>query len=288
MSIANFFAFGKRSAAGDELFLDRIKNQSDIWNSAMSDPEHNIICCPQNSSLGEDISRDQMMSHVLIPDRKAGEFKTLKGEQVCLIDSEIVCGLGFTETRKLKILSTETASDFFGNTITVFKVSRPLVGGLISPDESDEISVPVMLKYVTVMKTFPEAESSFVQLDEYLKKVNFVGNQSDDGFSKVTPSLKAALHLRWMRTTDRFRRSASLTQCIGSIANSASSKQIMGQIVESYIMHTLYGTVYPWTTRTLQYQRVRLNPLYEYVKECTQADLQIPPEFQTNQVSEGE
>jgi hypothetical protein len=53
-----------------------------------------------------------------------------------------------------------------------------------------------MFKYIAILRSFPEVESVFYHLDDYIKKINIVGQQTEDGYSRITPSLRYASMLR--------------------------------------------------------------------------------------------
>lgn len=172
-------------------------------------------------------------------------------------------------------------TDSCGNFATVFKLSRPLVGGIAAPEEADEISLQVMFKFVAILRSFPEAESTFVKLDEYLKEVNFVGNQSRDGFSRITPSFSASLRSRWEKASDRLSRVAALTVALG--ADQETAKQLIGQIVESYMLHNVAHTMGPWLSSLHAKQNNLLDQVLRVVKPCSQADLGVAPELEAPQ-----
>jgi len=262
----------------DDSFVDLLRQHPDLWREAFTGS--NILCCPVSVSLGDDVMREQLMSHVLIPDRVPGEYTTLRGERVHMTGNELVCGMGFPEARKVRVLMVTQLSDSMwgGKTITVYRLSRPLVGGLAAPEEADEVSLAVMFKYIAVMRSFPEAESAFTGLDEFLKEVNFVGRQSTDGFARIKPSLASSLQHQWKKTTDKLVRAGALSNCMSN--DSDAAKQQIGQIVESYMMHGVAGTVYPWICEHNQAADESILSVIAATQACTQTDLGIRLELQ--------
>ena len=269
---------GGRSKNPDDFFIDMMRTHGDIWKECFTG--YNVICCPASTSLGDSISREHLLSHVLIPDtRVAGNYTTLRGETVAMNGFELVCVAGFAENRHVKILNTSQISDpLSGHSTTVYYISRPLVGGVIAPEGVDEISQQAMFRYVAVLRSFPEAEGAFTQLDDFVKEVIFVSEQSKDGFSRVSPSLSVSLQAQWSRTVDRLIRSGSLSYTLDS--NSDTLRSQIGQIIESYIMHGVYRAVYPWLQQVHRKASLAQWRTIVYMKPATMSDIGIRPEFQ--------
>jgi hypothetical protein len=129
-----------------------------------------------------------------------------------------------------------------------------------------------------VLRSFPEAESAFVALDDYIKEVNFVGSQSPDGFSRVSPSLAQSLQWQWQRTTDRLIRSGALLYALDSCSEVLRGQ--IGQIIESYLMQGVFNTVYPWLQAEHREQDAALLRTMRHMRAATMADLGVRPEFQ--------
>jgi hypothetical protein len=231
-----------------------------------------------SSSLRDDISKEQLMSHILVPQRSSGEFKTVRGENVSFSGNELLCGAGFTERREVKVLSICQIADVNGKVATVFRINRPFIGGVVAPDDSDEVSLQSMFKYVAVLRSFPEVESSFILLDDYIKEINFVGSKSTDGFSRIQPSLAASLQLQWQRATNKLSKVNALIVALGTGPD--ATKRLIGQIVESYLMHAVSATVYPWVCMHRAEQDKEIFEFMESLQYHTQSDLGISPEFQ--------
>lgn len=251
--ILDFFSITptkKRSPVGnDDAFIDVLKQHVDLWKEIFVGDC--IVCCPVSTSIGtEVIPREQLMAHILVPGRIPGEFISLNGLHVHISSNFLVCGSGFKEARKVKILSVSQLTDSWGKSVTTYQTSRPLIGGLSSsPEEADEMSSILMFKYVAALRSYPELETAFGSLDEYLREVKMLGKMSGlEGFSKVKPSLSSALKLQWQKTCDRIGRTGALVATLGGGDAEAARLQI-GQIIESYMMHALVEVVYPWLCR---------------------------------------
>ena len=268
-----------RITGSDDSFIEALKLYPELWRDLFTDSK--VLCCPVSGSLKDEITKDQLLSHVLVHQRVGGEFKTTRGENVYLLGSELVCGSGFAEPREVRILSVSQISDSNGKTATLFRISRPLVGGIGAVEGSDEMSLQTVFRYMTILRSFPETEGTFVALDEYIKEINYLGVQSPDGLSRIQPSLAVSLQLRWQRATDRLCRCSALTASIGS--SSHSSKQLIGQVLESYLLHHVADVVYPWICSCRTQQDVRIYNYMETLRYHTQSDLGISSELQSSQ-----
>lgn len=269
----------KKGTGNDEPFIDALKLYPDLWRDLFL--ESNIICCPISGSLRDDVTKDQLLSHILVHQRIGGEYKTSRGQHVSLSGSELICGAGFVEPREVKVISISEITDSNGKTATMFRISRPLVGGVSAPEDSDEINLQATFRYLTVLRSFPEAESCFIVLDDYIREINFVGSKSLDGFSRIQPSLAASLQLQWQHATEKLCKCSALVSTLG---NGGDTKRLIGQIIESYLIHSVSQTVYPWMCT---HRAEEDNETYSYMETLryhTQSDLGISSELQCCQI----
>jgi hypothetical protein len=265
----------KKGTSNEEPFIDALKLYPELWRDLFL--ESNIICCPVSGSLRDDITKDQLLSHILVHQRIGGEYKTSRGQHVSLSGSELICGAGFAEPREVKVISISEITDSNGKTATMFRISRPLVGGVVAPEDSDEITLQATFRYLTVLRSFPEAESCFIVLDDYIREINFVGSKSLDGFSRIQPSLAASLQLQWQHATEKLCKCSALVSTLG---NGSDTKRLIGQIIESYLIHSVSHTVYPWMCT---HRAEEDNQTYTYIETLryhTQSDLGISSELQ--------
>lgn len=276
----DFFSFDSKKGSyglsnADDLFINLMKQDAIIWNQVIT--TSNVLCCPLSCSLSGEISRKQLLAHVLVPANDSGDYTTLGGEKVFMKGSELFCGSGFTEPRRVKVLSCSEMIDD-GKSATIYYLSRPLVGGIAAPDDADEITHQFMLKCVAVLRSFPVAEIVFVALDDYIQEVNFVGLHSSDGFNRVSPSLAQSIHAQWQRATDRLIQSETLSFALDSSISIARNQ--IGQIIESYLMQGVYNTVYPWLQLTHSPKNEDITNVISLLKTITMSDIGLPVEFQ--------
>ena len=269
-----------RASGTDDTFSDAAKLYPDLWGELFTGS--NVICCPISGSLADSMTKDLLMSHILIPQRVGGEFKTILGEHVYMSGNQLLCGAGFLEQREVNIISVDEITDSSGKVATMLRINRPLVGGIVALDDAEEISLRAMFKYMAVLRSFPEAESSFIVLDDYIKEINYVGSKSVDGFSRIQPSLAVSLQLQWERATEKLCRINALVSALGGGFD--NTKRMIGQILESYLMYAVSGTVYPWMCSLLALDDKRLYEYLETLQHYTQSDLGIPPALQCCQI----
>lgn len=263
-----------------DIFIDALRRYPDLWNDACNGSK--VICCPTSISLGnETMSKEHLMSHILVADRKPGDYTTLNGEKVTMSGNDLICVSGFSDDRHVRILMVEDLRDpVSGKVVTLYRTMRPLKGGITPPEEADEICIDMVYKYILILRSFPGAETIFNTLDEYLTQVNFVGQQSRDGFSNISPSLASSLKVRWKHVTDRFVR---LNILLSNDKN--NSKNQLGQIIESYMMNKIHRAVYKWICEKHYFNdRLVVNVIEKIRWTYAQSDLGIRPEFQTSQI----
>ena len=269
----------RRITGNDDSFVDALKLYPDLWRDVFV--SSNIICCPISGSLKDEITEEQLLSHVLVQQRTEGEYRTLRGEHVHLSGSDLIFDNNVDEPRIVKVMSRSETTDSNGNSATVFRISRPLLGGIVAPEDSDQISMQAIFKYLTVLRSFPEAESTFMALDDYIKEINFVGSKSLDGFSRIKPSLTISLRLQWKRATDKLCRCKNLVATLGNSVD--VTRRLIGQIIESYLMHSVADTVYPWVCVCNAEKDKSIYNYMQTLRYHTQSDLGIASTLQCNQ-----
>jgi hypothetical protein len=266
----------------DSTFASQVRNYPDLWNCLFE--ENRILLCPISKSLGtDDFNKKMIMSHILEPDRIGGEYKTLRNERVSMEGTELVCGAGFVEPRRVKVQNVEQVEDPVTNiSFVVFIISRPLSGGLLAPEEADHMTIQMMFKYMAFIRSFPDAEVILAELDAFLKNVNFVGMQHVDNLSRITPSLRHSLHSHWSKVVTRLSRcgGAGGIGSMGFGSDSTSSLLFLSQVIESYMMHTIGGVVMQWMNSVCSNISHNVRNAIQRLKLLTIADYGIHPEFQ--------
>ena len=80
----NYFSvFGrKEELKHNDFFIHAMQKRfPDLWQFVTESCDR-VVCCPLGSSLDEEIRRDDMERHVLMPLSGAGEFVSLRGDKV--------------------------------------------------------------------------------------------------------------------------------------------------------------------------------------------------------------
>ena len=145
--------------------------------------------------------------------------------------SHIICGRGFQESRKVKILSTGALSPVMWNLkseVRWYVISRPLLGGLNQPESPDEISSSMMHKYVATLRSFPEIESIFSYINESIKHIKIKydallpssaaasssASEDDSFLISEYSALVVDVKLLWSTSSDRIMKSSTLTSTL--------------------------------------------------------------------------
>jgi hypothetical protein len=98
------------------------------------------------------------------------------------------------------------------------RLSRPLVGGIKAPEESDEVDADSARKYVTILRSYPEVETIFKEMDAFIAEVNFVGENSEDGFKRILPSLEGCVLAQWQTSVEKLVHSRCFAYSFGSVS----------------------------------------------------------------------
>ena len=205
----------------EESFIQILRcNNADVWKSIF-DKKDRIICCPISNSLGsESFPKDYLLSHIIEEGSMAGEYCTLNNQTVHVSGSYLICGAGFKESRKVKILSFQHIN--YNNVrAAVYFINRPLIGGLLSPEESEEISKQMMSKYIATLRSFPELESSFKYLSDKVKliKTNYLNITKDikKDYNDLRNLLIKDLKDLWLQISNKILQTGDLTSILSGL-----------------------------------------------------------------------
>jgi hypothetical protein len=83
--ILNLLSFWekKESLRSNDYFLEMMQRYKDLWEVAQLGS--NVVCCPVTSSITiDDIRREILSMHILIPCGSPGEFVSMNGDKVVL------------------------------------------------------------------------------------------------------------------------------------------------------------------------------------------------------------
>ena len=80
--------------------------------------------------------------------------------------------------------------------MTVLHISRPLEGGIEIPDDPSEIDVATFRKYTAILRSFPENELVFHQLNETINQVHKICAH-EKVYARYKETLPASLRQEW-------------------------------------------------------------------------------------------
>lgn len=283
----------------DLLFLYILRTRHTVlWREALR--RGCVIVAPRSTSLGAErcTSSAEAEAHILVPRwevggesvcEDAGSFVPLRGDarsDVSIVGSELVAsGPVYQGGRRVRIVGIEdvrvcgnteqgggTLSQVFTSDVETFavavrvlRVSMPLVGGIPAPDEIDELDASHVVKCVALLRSAPEFEGTFREIDAFASDValarawcqwrldassgywtQVADARPTDGLDAISPSLEAATFTMWRRGRD-----ALLQGHAGHILglDGATAALRVAQIVETYLMRSLHSVVYPWLLR---------------------------------------
>ena len=270
----------------DDVFLDYLKLHYDLLREVCTN--NYIVCCPCAATIGgETISKQVLKHHIIIPILDSKDYFTNSGLRLTTSGNDLICGSDFSQERRVHILSTEQKEISLGAdsnkyTIKIYRISRPFVMGIDAPNDVDEISTSVMFKYTALLRSYPATQAVFAALDATIKDINYVADKSENGLSQIRPSLHAVLRSHWRKASDALINSSAGSSCFGNASQDDTICSIE-QVVETYMMHALYGSIYHWLCETCVAKDLgMLRTIQMVCKHGTQTDVGIRCEFQTD------
>lgn len=254
---------------------------------------HCLFCVPQPSSLhaNDALTQDVLYTHVLTladtdpyPKRPLGAYDTLNGKQGTITGSHIHTGKGFRAQRQVRILLSEKR-EICHQEITVLHLSRPLEGGLDVPDDPSELDVATLRKYTAIMRSFPENELVFHQLDVTIGQVHKLCAHEqvyDQHKQTLSTNLReewetAVLELVSAGSFDDVDESKRLQTRHGAEASHLLQIQ---QVVECYLMENLHDVIFPKVVASCQEQDLKLHQVLYRLRHYTPEDFGLKEEFQ--------
>jgi hypothetical protein len=95
---------GDRDSA-EGVFINMLRLHRDLWEAVLS--KECVLCAPLSVSLGDEVSREDMKTHILLNTKIPGEFLSLNGKSMSMVGTEVHTHAGFDEPRRVRILSME-------------------------------------------------------------------------------------------------------------------------------------------------------------------------------------
>ncbi|KAG1705736.1 hypothetical protein DVH05_003487 [Phytophthora capsici] len=263
---------------------------ADLEQTQRALPPHCLFCVPQPRSLlaDEALTQDVLYTHFLTPtdtdERRLGDYDTLNGKQVAVLGSHIHTGKGFNDRRQVRVLLSEKR-EFHHQEVTVLHISRPLEGGIEVPEDPSEIDVATFRKYTAILRSFPENELVFYQLDETISQVHKICVQ-EQVYDRHEQTLPASLREEWEAAVEELVHAGSFDDVEEDHrlrrrhGGGMSHLLQIQQVVECYLMESLHDLIFPRVVASCQEQDKKLQQVMYRMRHYTPEDFGLRKEFQ--------
>jgi demethoxyubiquinone hydroxylase (CLK1/Coq7/Cat5 family) len=265
------------------MFLKLLREQhNDVYEAAFN--ENYVVCIPQSVSLAHRIRREDIETHILrqAPNANDNEYVALNGKMVDMVGNDLETKKGFEEQRKIHILCAEDLlhPDDEDRKLMVLHLSRPLQGGVEAPTALEEMNSRILKRYIGMLRSFPENEVVFNQLDAFIVRVKY--SAEHDELKLVKPSLHEVVKGEWERCVRALIDARSFESSVGATSHSARKRHAMQiqQAVESYILEGIYDSIFPYLLELNRLDDNKLAKALIQMRSHTQQDLKIEPAFQ--------
>ncbi|KAE9180104.1 hypothetical protein PF004_g24937 [Phytophthora fragariae] len=263
---------------------------ADLQQTQRALPPLCLFCVPQPRSLlaDEALTQDVLYTHFLTPaddeDARLGQYNTLNGKQVAVVGSHIHTGKGFKDRRQVRILLSEKR-EIQLQELTVLHISRPLEGGIEIPEDPSEIDVATFRKYTAILRSFPENELVFYQLDETVSQVHKICMQ-EQVYERYKQTLPANLKEEWEAAVEELIHAGSFDDVEEDYrlqrrhGGGVSHLLQIQQVVECYLMESLHDLIFPRVVASCQEQDRKLQQVLYRMRHYTPEDFGLQKEFQ--------
>ena len=284
------------------LFLRLLQEQhQDIWQDVWRNNNKYVICIPQSVSLRHRVRREDIENHVL---RAApfggGDYTTLNGKRVGLAGGELVTkqtgAAQWADERRVRIICTEDlgnpsdqgggadgdgGGDARGSSIAVLHLSRPLAGGVDAPEVMEELDRATLYRYVAMLRSYPENEPVFADLDRFIARVKHSAEHGELG-QCVDPTLERRLGERWRSASRALMRTGSFNYASCMPRARLRHEQQIQQAVEAYMLEPCHAGIISWLRRPAGEGAAdaRLRRGLWRLRHFSQQDLGVDPAFQ--------
>ncbi|KAL7678858.1 putative regulator of chromosome condensation 1/beta-lactamase-inhibitor protein II [Plasmopara halstedii] len=249
-----------------------------------------LFCVPHTRALliSDTITQDVLYTHFLTPadadaepKRPLGAYNTLNGKHVTVVGSHVHTGKGFRDRIRVRILLSEKRN-VCHQEVTVLYISRPLEGGLQGPDDPNEIDVATLRKYTAIIKSFPENEFVFHQLDDTINHIKQL-RAHNQAFDQHKQLLSSGLREEWETAVDELNRAGTFND-VGkdSIQYGESDGHLLQiqQVVECYLMENVHDVVFPIVVASCREQDAKLHQVLYQLRYYTPEDFGLRKEYQ--------
>ena len=169
--------------------------------------------------------------------------------------------------------------------MTVLHISRPLEGGIEIPDDPSEIDVATFRKYTAILRSFPENELVFHQLNETINQVHKICAQ-EKVYERYKETLPASLRQEWEAAVDDLVHAGSFDnvkkddRLQNRHGGGESHLLQLQQVVECYLMESLHDLVFPKVVASCYDIDKKLQQVMYRMRHYTPEDFGLRKEFQ--------
>lgn len=164
-------------------------------------------------------------------------------------------------------------------------ISRPLEGGIEVPEDPSEIDVATFRKYTAILRSFPENELVFYQLDETISQVHKICVQ-EQVYERYKQTLPANLREEWEAAVEELIQAGSFDDVEEDYrlqrrhGGGVSHLLQIQQVVECYLMESLHDLIFPRVVASCQEQDRKLQQVMYRMRHYTPEDFGLRKEFQ--------
>jgi hypothetical protein len=187
-----------------------------------------------------------------------------------------------TRSQAIRQQQQQSGSMERGNGERVFSIihiGRPLIGGVNAPSSADEMSRSIIVKYMAMLRSFPEHESVMLRLDDFVKRTNeYLRNNELPGSDQLEKLLTRELDhaVGTLMNSSCFVDSSAKS----SNVNRRKTKTQLSQVLESYLLEGIHARVFSRLSEQCREEDLTLTRILDGMSMWTQSDLKMRPEFQ--------
>ncbi|CAM9420396.1 unnamed protein product, partial [Choristocarpus tenellus] len=172
--------------------------------------------------------------------------------------------------------------------VRLLHLARPLLGGLVSPPEClHEIDTSVVTKYMAFLRSHPELEGVFLEMERFAVEVGRVLSRGGKaGSHDSRAGLQQCVKEQWSRSSiwlaasECLRGRGAADGLGGDWAGKEEREAVLMQVAESYLLRNLHSYLYPWISRLHEGLDGVLKKACLQLCHSTQSDFGVNARFQ--------
>lgn len=273
--LRNLFT-AKDSCDSFDTFWEKIELDSELKNLLLENSF--ILCCPDLRSIKEHFNKNDLLNHIIIPQQVEGEFKSANGKLLSLFGTSFLLGHGFkNEGSSIRIIESFSKKKE-GKIIEGYYIHNQFEGGIIVPEEYEEIGSSLVFKYLAVIKTTPDVERLFQKIDKYSYDMIKIGDLTlNKGYSEIKPTIDLSIN----RNLIVFHSELIVLMEKVKPRRVLFSDIQLSQLLETYVFKKIIKNIYPWLENELLEQNHSFLHKIELLSNISKEDIGIMPIFRT-------